>query len=125
VTAIRPVSLVEPGERGRLDVAERVVERVATIAAGEVDGVLSTGSPLDGVLGRRYPRANAEVAGRRTSVSLDLAVAWAVPLATTAASVRERVRSRVHELVGLDVDGVNVTVAKVVHEVRTSERRVQ
>jgi len=52
-------------------------------------------------------------------------VAWAVPLATTAASVRERVRSRVHELVGLDVDGVNVTVAKVVHEVRTSERRVQ
>jgi len=114
-----------PGERGRLDIAERVVERIATIAASEVPGVLTTGSMLEGVLGRRYPKAGAEVAGRHATVSLDVAVAWAIPLADTAASVRARVRARVQDLAGLQVDAVHVSVANVVIETPDTARRVQ
>jgi uncharacterized alkaline shock family protein YloU len=125
VTDSGPGPAADPGQRGRLDVAERVAARVASIAAGEVAGVVSTGSALEGVVGRRYPKADAEVAGGHAKVSLDIAVAWAMPLATTAATVRERVRSRLHELVGLQVDSVDVTVARVVRETRPSERRVQ
>jgi len=114
-----------PGQRGRLDIAERVVERIATIAAAEVPGVLTTGSTLEGVLGRRYPKAGAEVAGRHATVSVDVAVAWAAALADTAASVRDRVQARVQELAGLQVDAVHVTVANVVIETPDTARRVQ
>jgi len=48
-----------------------------------------------------------------------------MPLATTAATVRDRVRSKLHELVGLEVDSVDVTIAKVVRETRPTERRPQ
>ncbi len=114
-----------PGQRGRLDIAERVVERIASIAAAEVPGVLTTGSTLEGVLGRRYPQAGAEVAGRHATVSVDVAVAWAAALADTAASVRDRVQARVQDLAGLHVDAVHVTVANVILEAPDTQRRVQ
>lgn len=116
---------VDPGDRGRLEVAGQVVERIATIAATQVPGVVSTGSALEGVLGRRYPKAAADVAGDHTSVSLDLAVAWATPLADAAATVRDKVRAQLHDLAGLNVDAVDVTVAKVVAQPSTPVRRVQ
>jgi len=125
VTDPGPRAPLDREERGRLDVAERVVERIATIAAGEVAGVIGTGSAFEGVLGRRYPKAAAKVAGQHATVSLDLAVTWPMPLATTAATVRDRVRSKLHELVSLEVDSVDVTVAKVVRETRPTERRPQ
>ena len=106
-------------------VADRVVERISVIAAGEVPGVVSTGSALDGALGRRYPRAEAEVAGQRANVRLRLAVAWPTPLATTAQGVRDRVRAQVHHLAAIEVDAVDVTIAQVVHEEPQTERRVQ
>jgi len=114
----------DPGQRGGLEITERVVERIATIAAAEVPGVVSTGSTLAGVLGRRYPKAAAEVAGLHATVTVDLAVAWAVPLALTAASVRDRVRTRVQDLLGVTVDAVHVTVATLTLQAPDTQRRV-
>ncbi|MEW1952772.1 Asp23/Gls24 family envelope stress response protein [Terrabacter sp. NPDC080008] len=117
-------SLPDPAQRGRLDIAERVVERVAGIAACEVAGVRSVGSTLEGVVGRQYPKVRAEVAGGHARLSLDIAVSWPVPLARTAAEVREHVGDRLAALLGLKVDAVDVTVATV--SVATTEyRRVQ
>ena len=116
---------VDPKDRGRLVVADRVVERISVIAAGEVPGVVSTGSALDSALGHRYPRAEADVAGQRANVHLRLAVAWPTPLATTAQGVRDRVRAQVNHLAAIEVDAVDVTIAQVVHEEPQTERRVQ
>ncbi|HET7474492.1 MAG TPA: Asp23/Gls24 family envelope stress response protein [Dermatophilaceae bacterium] len=115
----------DPGERGRLDVADRVIERIATIAAGEVPGVLACGSALDGALGRQYPKADAEVAGDRVTVAVGLAVAWPSPLADTAAAVRRRVADRLTQLVGLHVDTVAVTIDQVRHQQAATPRRVR
>lgn len=116
--------LPDPADRGRLDVADRVVERVAGIAACEVSGVRSVGSGLGGVVGRQYPKVKAQVAGGHARIQLDIAVDWPVPLASTAAQVRDHVRDRLTTLVGLAVDAVDVTVATVAPA--TSEhRRVQ
>ena len=115
----------EPGGRGQLHIADQVVERVATIAAGEVPGVRTTGSGLEGVVGRQYPKAKAEVAGGHARVRLDIAVTWPAPLGRTAASVRQHVREQLESLVGLSVDGVDVTVATVSPAERSEERRVQ
>ena len=104
----------EPGTRGRLVVADRVVEKVASIAAGEVDGVVASGSGLGGLLKHRYPRADATVAGDRARVHVEVAVSWPLPLAQVTAAVRQRVGLRLDELVGLAVDAVDVTAATVV-----------
>ena len=120
-----PFARAAPGDRGDLDIAGRVVQKVARIAAGEVPGVMSTGSGLDHLLGHRYPSADATVAGGHASIRVDLAVTWPSPLAQVCAQVRDHVRTRVNELIGLTVDVVDVTVSTVVHPTQTEARRVQ
>ena len=115
----------EPGGRGRLEVADRVVVRIATIAASEVEGVVRTGSGVDQILGRRYPHAQAAVAGGRARIHLDIAVAWPHPLGDVTASVRRRVHEQVSDLAGLAVDTVDVTASSVVHVPPPEHRRVQ
>lgn len=119
-----PAQLAEPAQRGRLEIADRVVERIATYAAGEVPGVTSDGSTLERVVGRQYPKASAQVAGTRATVDLEIAVAWPFPLAKVAADVRDQVRSRLLDLAGLAADAVNVSAAKVVHTEPEPIRRV-
>lgn len=115
----------EPADRGALEIADRVVQKVASIAAGEVRGAVSTGSGFDQLLGRRYPNAAATVAGGRVRIRVDIAVAWPYPLARVCAQVRDHVRARVTDLVGLTVDAVDVTASKVVHASPPEPRRVQ
>lgn len=115
----------DPGLRGRLEVGGRVAERIAGVAAQEVPGVVRSGSALEGVVGRRYPKVTADIAGQHVRVALEVAVEWPVPLATTAQSVRDQVRARLRELAGLDVDAVHVTVAQVVKAGPPAERRVE
>ncbi len=122
----RPAAaLPDPAERGRLDIAERVIERLATIAAGEVPGVRRVGSGLEGVVGRQYPNVRAEVAGGHARVRVDIAVVWPAPLGRTAAAVRDRVRDQLQSLAGMTVDAVDVTVATVTQPAAPNERRVQ
>ena len=67
-------TLAEPAERGRTIISDAAVEHIAVHAAGEVMGVVQTGSALDQVIGRRYPKADAQVAGTRARVHIEIAV---------------------------------------------------
>ena len=98
---------------------------MAITAAREIDGVVSIGSGFDQVLGHRYPKADATVAGNRVRIEVDVAVTWPHPLAKVSADVRQRVRQRVSELVGLQVDAVDVTASKIVTAPESKVRRVQ
>lgn len=115
----------EAADRGRTVIEPAVVERIAVQSATEVDGVTRSGTGLESVIGRRYPKASAQVAGSHAKVDLDLAVIWPHPLADVCASVRDRVSQRVHELTGMEVDRVHVTAVKVVAADEPSPRRVQ
>ncbi len=115
----------EARSRGRLTIAPRVVEKVATIAVNEVTGVVAAGSGLDAVVGRRYPKVSADVAGDRATIAVDVAVEWGHPLATTATTVRDRVRSRVRDLVGISADAVDVTIARIVLPSEPTTGRVE
>lgn len=113
---------------GRLVIADRVVERVATYAAAEVDGVASIGSALERAVGRAYPKADAHIAGDRVRLSIDVAVVWPASLPQVATAVRQHVHDQITALVGLHVDAVDVTTAKVVHAAdahAAPSRRVQ
>lgn len=117
--------LAEPGRRGSITIAGGVVEHIARLAANEVDGVAGVGSGLDKVVGRRYPKADADVAGSRVRLNVQIAVAWPYPLADVCARVRETVTTRLSELTGLSIDAVDVTAAKVVQPEQPTRRSVR
>jgi len=115
----------DPGQRGSLVIADSVVERIAAIAAGEVAGVVKAGSGLDQVLGHRYPKVSATIAGHRVRIFVEIAAAWPYPLGQVSGQVRVAVGERISELTGDQVDAVDVFVAKVVHVPEPARRRVQ
>lgn len=115
----------DPAHRGHLVVANTVVERIATLVASQVVGVVSAGSGFDQVLGHRYPKATATVAGDRARIHVEIAVAWPHPLGQVAERVRNEVRHRVTTLADLRVDAVDVTAAKVLHVPEPARRRVK
>lgn len=117
----RPAS----GQRGRLVITDTAVERIATIAASEVEGVVNAGSGLNQVMGHRYPKADATMAGDRCRIHVEIAIAWPHPLGQVCRQVRDEVRHRVINLVDLHVDAVDVTAAKVVHVPEPKQKRVQ
>lgn len=125
VASVADVLLAKPNERGRTVIENAVLEHIASHAALEVPGVAATGSDLEKLIGRRLPKADAHIAGSRARVLVEVAIAWPHSLATVAAAVREHVTERLVELTGLDVDAVDVEVARVIHTTEPERRRVQ
>ncbi|MEJ5946632.1 Asp23/Gls24 family envelope stress response protein [Pseudokineococcus basanitobsidens] len=116
----------DPGDRGGLDVADRVLERIARRAVGEVDGVAPSASGgLAGLLGSGYPSVEVQHAGGRVRVLVDVASLWPRPAASVAAGVREAVARRLSELAAVRVDAVQVTVRDVVRPRPPQEARVR
>lgn len=120
-------------QRGRLDLADRVVEKIAVRAALECAGVVSTaedrssvGDAVQWVVRTDLPRAQAQVGTGATRVAVRIAVRWPCPLPATTAAVRARVGDQVARLTGLRVDGVDVSVSALTAGTgAVHERRVQ
>ncbi|WP_167582837.1 Asp23/Gls24 family envelope stress response protein [Kineococcus rubinsiae] len=106
----------------------RAVERIAEAAVGEVPGVIAsqeTAGTLATALGRAYPRVDVHVAGRRVRVQADIVTRWPLPAAQVAAAVREHVAERLSTLADLDIDTVDVEVAKVLRPTTPERKRVR
>ncbi|GAA4223593.1 putative alkaline shock family protein YloU [Streptosporangium album] len=107
-----PVRPAVPAEqRGRTDIPERVVSRIAARAAGEVAGVREVRD--------RWPlsfggRTRAAVDGELTTLSLDVSVEYPTPLLQVTEAVRRHVADRVHVLTGLHIGHIDIDVTDVV-----------
>ena len=136
---VRPVGEPAPGQTaaGQIVLADRVVSRIASRAASEVDGVGSAAPRLLGValtapgldrLGRRVddlrglPTVVAHVDGRRVFVTVTVSIAYPRPLQDTAHRIRQRVSERLLELTGLEVTQVDVHVSALVVQPEPSVR---
>lgn len=117
-------SLVPAEERGRTTIADKVVERIASIAANEVESVIDTRTGWTRVVRGRLPRAEAVVAGGTSRITVEVAATWPTPLNSVAGRVRDHVSERVSTLTGVNVTAVDVSIADVVH-LETAERRVK
>ncbi len=112
-----------PGERGRTTIAVSVVEKIAGMAAREVDGVYALGSGARGfgAVRERVPgtRPNVgkgvkgEVGEKQAALDIDLIVEYDVPIHKVAASVRRHVIEAVERTTGLEVVEVNISVNDV------------
>ncbi|MDQ3627981.1 MAG: Asp23/Gls24 family envelope stress response protein [Actinomycetota bacterium] len=115
----------DAGERGSLQVAAKAIERIATHTAALVDGVLSTESGLDKLVGRGLPKASSDVHGDRVRINVDIAVQWPRSVADVARAVRRDVHAAVSHLAGMRVLGVDVSVAHIERQAVAPRRRVQ
>lgn len=105
----------DPGTRGSMTIADRAVEKIAAVAAGEVER--ASGIPrrlLGTTFGRptatTRPRASAKVDVTTVSLKVSVSVEYPAPVRDVAAEVRERVARRVYELTGLKVTEIDITV---------------
>jgi uncharacterized alkaline shock family protein YloU len=115
----------DPAERGTTTLAPRVVEKVASQAAGETEQVFGLPRRLAGrALGGERVRASATVDGHLAAVEIELAAAFPAPLIELTRRVRDHVSSRLTSLCGVRVDYVDVTVAAL-RPPETSRRRVR
>jgi len=111
-------------ELGSIIISDRVVTKVAACAAAEdpdvgaaASRVLGRAVPGAGYLGGRgtdlsaLPKTSVEVDGSKAFVTMEISVRWPEPVLTVTEQVRRRVRERVAELTGLQVDEVHIVVS--------------
>ncbi|MEU6625630.1 Asp23/Gls24 family envelope stress response protein [Streptomyces litmocidini] len=115
------------GTRGRTTIADGVVEKIAGLAARDVDGVHAMGSGLSRTFGAVRDRVpgtgggkssvtrgvKAEVGEVQTALDLEIVVDYGVSIADVAGDVRENVIAAVERMTGLEVVEVNIAVSDV------------
>lgn len=105
---------VEPRLRGRLVLAEKVVEKIAGQAATEVGAASGRSGRVLGIGGNADPDARPHVDVDLSAESADLALSIGItyPGSIRAATqaVREHVTRRVEKLTGVDVRRVDIDV---------------
>ncbi|PRY37901.1 Asp23/Gls24 family envelope stress response protein [Umezawaea tangerina] len=108
-------------ERGRTDVADRVVERLAARAVTEVAGVGGSAHRVLGVAvgDQEAVQVTARVTGDRAELDVRLSVVYPESVAATTSRVRAHLVARTEELTGLVVSKVDITVT----ELRTATAR--
>ncbi|MEV5753627.1 Asp23/Gls24 family envelope stress response protein [Actinoallomurus sp. NPDC052308] len=102
--------------RGRTTIAARVVEKIATRALTEVDGVhrpagRPRGLPFGGGPATAGPRVRARVDGGLAMLRMRIFVVYPAPLRQVTRSLRAHVMARVGELTGLRVRQVDIDIA--------------
>ncbi|MFP5020449.1 Asp23/Gls24 family envelope stress response protein [Pseudonocardia phyllosphaerae] len=110
--------------QGRTSIAASVVQKIAGIAAREVNGVYRMGSGASrafGALRERIPGGGAtgasnvagvavEVGEKQAAVDLDIVVEYGVSIADLSKAVRRNVIGAVERMTGLEVVEVNIAV---------------
>ncbi|MFD3535108.1 Asp23/Gls24 family envelope stress response protein [Streptomyces sp. NPDC058664] len=117
----------DPASRGKTTIADGVVEKIAGLAARDVDGVHAMGSGLsrtfgavrDRVPGSGGQKSNvtrgvkAEVGEVQTALDLEIVVVYGFSITDVAGDVRENVIAAVERMTGLEVVEVNIAVSDV------------
>jgi len=96
-------------QRGGLDIAPTVVERVAEGTARLVPGV----QLVHRRVGADRLRTSARVLGSTASLTLDIAVRYPSPVRATARRVRDEVGREVQRLTGVEVGRLDLAVVQL------------
>lgn len=119
----------QPGEfaaqvKGRIDIEDEVVEKVAGLAAIEVEGVADLGGDIERAVesvrervGLGHKRGDqgvrAQINGREVSIEVTIVVEYGHIVMDVARRVQANVATQTNRMLGLRVVEVNVTVDDV------------
>jgi uncharacterized alkaline shock family protein YloU len=110
--------------KGRIDVADEVVEKVAGLAAVDVDGVADLGGDLERALETVRERigigqkrgdqgVRARIQGREVAIDVTIVIEYGNVVMDVARKVQANVALQANRMLGLSVVEVNVTVDDV------------
>ncbi|WP_332870095.1 Asp23/Gls24 family envelope stress response protein [Geodermatophilus chilensis] len=108
----------DPGDRGDLTIADRVVERVAGYAVTQVQGASAAPRRVLGInVGDARPddeaSVRARVDGGTATVEATIAVEWPHPIPVVAERLRRRVRDDVARLTDVQVAHIDLDVVSL------------
>ena len=117
-TAAPRQGLGDPAERGRLSIADRVVERVAGYAVSQVNAAMAAPRRVLGVnVGDARPEeqasVDARVHGDIATVEATIAVRWPASVRSVGDAVRRRVRDDVAHITGVRVEQVDLDIVSM------------
>ena len=120
---------IDPAERGRTRIADRVVEKIAARAVAEVDNATGVARSVLGVrLGSANATSTANVSatvdGGVVEVKAVMSVQWPAPVRAVTRRVRTNVTDRVQNLTGLQVQYVDIEVTTLLTDTGDDDRRV-
>ena len=104
---------------GEIQIANEVVAAIASIAAGEIDGVETMNGNLKnelvGMFGAKKNAKGVKVIVNDDEAEVDIAITlkYGFSIPETSGKVQERVSQAINEMTGLECDRVNVTIAGV------------
>lgn len=96
------------GQRGSLTINDRVVQRIATLAADHIPGISTSSSGLARLTGLGDNAIKATVAGTQVRAHVHVVVPWPESVNDMTSQVRSTVSDEIARLTGLNVDGVDV-----------------
>ena len=116
-----------PDSPGRVDIADRVVAKIAALAAGEVEG---TGGVPRRILGRaigqatqdKDPYVSARIDGSLAYVTASIAVRYPSSITQVSDRVCAHIRQRIQELCGLSVARIELEVPALLPSERPRPR---
>lgn len=110
-----PYAYAEVESRGKTVLADKVIEKIAgqiardeSFAGGSSGGFLGFGTHAD--LAAR-PKVSVELSGAVATVSVEVGMAYPVPLRRASEDLRRRIRARVSELTGIEVRQVDIRIS--------------
>ena len=117
----------ELASRGQTVLANKVIEKIASqvasdesSAGGSSGGFLGIGAHAD--LSVR-PKASVELSGNIATLSVEVGMLYPVPLRQATEALRQRIRTRVTELTGVEVRQVDIKVSWLTTGTETNRRR--
>jgi uncharacterized alkaline shock family protein YloU len=111
--------LVQPVDKGTVNISEEVVAAIAALAASEVEGVFGLSSSftadLKQLLGKKNMSKGVKltIEDRVVSVECFVVVCYGFDIPAVAAAIQESVASAVESMTGLSVSEVNVDICGI------------
>lgn len=119
--------------KGRIDIADEVVEKIAALAAMEVDGVADLGGDIERALENVRERIGignkrgdqgikAKITGREVTIDVTIMIEYGHVVMEVAQAVKTNVATQTNRMLGLRVVEVNVKVDDVKLPDRNDEK---
>lgn len=117
----------DPGNRGRLTISDKAIEKIAAQIALETPGIYGAPGGLLG-LGSHHdrdarPKVTVQLAGRIASLQVRAGVRYPAPLRTVTERLRDSLRTQVSERCGIEVRQVDIDITALVTPSEAAGRR--
>ena len=111
--------LVQPVDKGTINISEEVVAAIAAVAVSEVDGVFGLSSSFTADLKELVGKKNLSkgvklsIEDKIVTVETFVVITYGYEIPTVAAAIQENVTGAVESMTGLKVAAVNVDVCGI------------